>query len=44
MGVDCGLVAIELAHVIDVCVQHLYEHSAITEPKFAVFHESVLRE
>ena len=37
VGVDCGLVAIELAHVIDVFVQHLDEHFAIAEAKFAVF-------
>lgn len=37
MGVDCGLVAIELAHVIDVFVQHFYKHIAITDPEF-VFH------
>ena len=43
MGVDCGSIAIELAHVIDVFVQHLDEHFAIAEAKF-VFHESVLRE
>ena len=44
VGVDRGLVAIELAHVIDVEVQHLDEHFAIAEAKFAVFHESVLHE
>ena len=44
MGVDRGLVAIELAQIVDVFVQHLDEHFAIVELEFVVSHESVLHE
>ncbi len=39
MGVDRGLIAIELAHVVDVRLRYFDEHFAVTNPKFAVFHE-----
>ena len=41
MGVDCGLTAIELAHVVDVRLCHFDEHLAVTNPKFVVFHSVV---
>ena len=44
VGVDRGLVAVELVQIVDVFVQHLYKHFAVTEAKFFVFHESVLHE
>ena len=39
VGVDRGLIAIEVVHVVDVSFEHLDEHLAVTNPKFVVFHE-----